>query len=234
MPLMSQHVIFLTALAYAAGFAAFANPCGIALIPAYIGYYLDGRNDEGLGRQVIRGISAGIMTTLGFMFVFLLAGIIFSLIGSVIVAYIPWITLVIAAIIILLGTYFLLGGRMHVRLPIFRAAKSGRHPLTSFFLFGLGYATASLSCTLALFLLIILQALAIGSLIGGMMIFLAYTLGMGSAMIGLSTALSLSNFMLNSFFKPISRSIDKIGGVIMIVSGLYLVYVQFNMGFLSF
>lgn len=229
---MSQHLIFLMVFAYAAGFAAFANPCGLALVPAYIGYYLGYRDYERLGRQVAGGLLAGGMTTLGFMLVFLVAGVVFSLIGSIIILYVPWIALVIAFSIILLGIYFLLGGKISVRIPNFKV-KLREHSVTSFFLFGMGYAAASLSCTLSLFLLIVLQALAVGSFVGGLLIFLTYTLGMGSAMIGLSVALSLSNFMLSSFFKSVSRHIGKVGGIVMILSGFYLLYVQVSLGLLS-
>ena len=62
-----------------------------------------------------------------------------------------------------------------------------------FFLIGIGYATISINCTVPLFPFLISQGIFAGSLTQGPVIFLTYSLGIGTIMTIISVSLSISN-----------------------------------------
>lgn len=56
----------LLALAFGAGVIAPLNPCGIALLPAYLTYHLDVATRSGRGGPPAAGLKAGAALTVGF------------------------------------------------------------------------------------------------------------------------------------------------------------------------
>ena len=76
--------------AFFAGIAAAFNPCGAAMLPAYIGFqlvtYKSGKN---LIYLILHGISFGLLSTLGFITLFSLVGIILITGGYFIGKFLP-------------------------------------------------------------------------------------------------------------------------------------------------
>lgn len=69
-------------IALAAGLASFFSPCVLSLVPAYIGY-LTGRNaEDDTPNTTGQSILHGLFFVLGFSFVFILLGLAFSALGS--------------------------------------------------------------------------------------------------------------------------------------------------------
>ena len=70
------------ALPFARGMVAAFNPCGFAMLPAYLSYFLgleDEEADAKTSRNVVRGVLVGLTLAAGFFFVFLLAGLAFKI-----------------------------------------------------------------------------------------------------------------------------------------------------------
>ena len=67
------------ALAFAAGLVATVNPCGFAMLPAYLSYFM-GIDEENQGRPAaLRGaLVVGAIVSAGFLVVFGLAGILIT------------------------------------------------------------------------------------------------------------------------------------------------------------
>src|SRR3990172_793195 len=65
------------AFAFTLGIASFFTPCAVGMVPAYLGYFL--RQDESKkasrGRRIGDGLLFGLITTLGFVSIFGLAGL---------------------------------------------------------------------------------------------------------------------------------------------------------------
>ena len=63
------------ALAFASGMVATVNPCGFAMLPAYLGYFLglEGQ-DRDVQASVSRSLGVGLSVSAGFLVVFGLAG----------------------------------------------------------------------------------------------------------------------------------------------------------------
>lgn len=74
------------ATAFAAGLVATVNPCGLAMLPAYLGYLLGKQRTAG-PEQVIK---VGAAVSAGFVSVFLVAGLIVTAGVRTVVGIIPW------------------------------------------------------------------------------------------------------------------------------------------------
>ena len=149
--------------AYAVGAASAVNPCGFAMLPAYLGLYVSGGNREQDSRQpirqVARAIMVGLSVSVGFVALFGLVGLILGL-GSqaIVVAALPYVGLVIGVLLIGAGSFMAGGGKIYTSLAQRAAARigdPGQLNLPGYVLFGVSYGLASLSCTLPLFLAVL-------------------------------------------------------------------------------
>ena len=177
------------ALAFSAGMVATVNPCGFALLPAYLTYFLgldpagsDATTDSADARRanpspVLRALVVSAAVTAGFLVVFGVMGLAWSSVSSVIGRRLPWFTLVIGIGLVVLGVAVLRGFEPTLRLPHLDLNRSGRE-LVTMFLFGISYAVASLSCTIPVFISLVSVTLdgSFGQSVGA---FVAYGLGMG-------------------------------------------------------
>lgn len=216
----------LLSLAFSAGLLTFFNPCAYAMLPAYIAYHFGqrGRKETSITRSLIKGAGTGAAVSLGFITVFLAIGTLVSLAGSQIKPYLPWASIVIGGILIALGILWL----ANVRLSFFFV--SPRAPLKGgyfyFFIFGIGYATASVACALPVFLMVVFTAVSSGGLLSGLLIFLSYSLGMVVVMIPLAITVSATKNLTMLRFERVMPYVQKIGAVILIIAGVYLIYTQ--------
>ena len=135
-------------LAFTAGLVATVNPCGFAMLPAYLSYFIGTDTDVSLSRSasLSRGLVVGTVVSSGFLAVFGLAGLLLTLGLQSLTDVLPWLALVIGIGLGVLGIAMIRGYYLNVRIPGIRGAKKERN-LRSLFLFGVSYAIASLSCT---------------------------------------------------------------------------------------
>lgn len=148
---MQDVLTVLLSLSFTAGLLSFVNPCGFALLPAYAAFYLGSRPgslDGGINiGLLIRGTWIGAMATLGFILVFISAGLIISSTGVWILRAAPWISGLIGAVVLLLGILLAAGKNPlpSLTIDVYRLSVKSRRYIP---IFGAVYAVASLSCTL--------------------------------------------------------------------------------------
>ncbi len=217
--------------AFSAGMVATLNPCGFALLPAYVSYVIGRAGEEAsLTRALIGGAAAGFGMTAGVLAVFLAAGSLVSAAGAAITRYIPWLGFLIGALVITVGILMLLRRAWVVALPITNPL--ARSPallgtgVRAYFLFGAGYGLASLGCTLPIFLVVTMQALAAGGFVPGLAVFLAYGLGIGLVLLALSVTAGAGKGIVVATLRrgiPLVRTAGAIG---MVAAGSYLIYYQ--------
>jgi cytochrome c-type biogenesis protein len=210
------------ALAFTAGLVTAINPCGFAMLPAYLSFFL-GTEDDGVDAQagVGRALKVGLAVTVGFMLVFGVMGFVISLVSKQVYEYLPWVTLVIGVGLVGLGVAMLLGFEPNLRLP--RLDKGGRdRTLGSMVLFGVSYAVASLSCTMPVFLSIV----AFGRLgvTAGTSVYLVYALGMGLVLTSLTIAMALAHQSLVRGLRSAGRYIGRVSGALLVLAGGYVAY----------
>ena len=142
--------------AFTAGLVATINPCGFAMLPAYLSYFLGTEEAEALNEKtgIVRAIITGLTVSSGFVAVFSIIGVLVSAGLSAVRQVVPWLTIFIGCALIALGIAFIFGYRLRIFLPNFREGPNNRN-LKSLFLFGVSYAIASISCGLPTFIVVV-------------------------------------------------------------------------------
>jgi hypothetical protein len=133
------------AVGFSAGMLATFNPCGFAMLPAYLSFFV-GTEGNPSGRApggVVSALRASGAVTAGFVAVFGAAGVAITGMSLSVQRYAPWATLVIGLALVPLGIAVSLGRSPKVSLPRFQRGGSSRG-LGSMALFGVSYATVSL------------------------------------------------------------------------------------------
>jgi len=92
------------ALAFAAGLVATVNPCGFAMLPAYLSYFMGIDEEEQSRAGALRSaLLIGAIVSSGFLLVFGLAGILITAGFRVVIDVIPWVAIVVGIAVIGLG-----------------------------------------------------------------------------------------------------------------------------------
>ena len=237
--------------AFTAGMVATVNPCGFAMLPAYISYYLaTGEGNPGPLQQafglkspltkaqgqlsgtfprLLHALLVGGTLTAGFMVLFALAGAVISLGAYTLVTVMPWIGLLIGVGLVLLGGWLLLGH--HLALPeLLQLPVRRERTLRSIFLFGVTYGLASLSCTLPIFLVAVGSVFTSQGIGTGLAQFLAYGLGMGVLLMALTLSLALFKGVLLRYLQRVVPYVERAGAVLLLGAGAYIVYYWLTAG----
>ena len=212
------------AFAFTAGIFATVNPCGFAMLPAYLSYFLgiEGKSDvDGNARSsLIRAITTGAIVSLGFLVVFGVTGTLVTIGVSSIDDRLPWLAILIGVAMVALGMAMLFGFRLTFAIPKLEKGADGKS-FKSLFLFGMSYAIASLSCAFPTFFVVVNNIDDFDSGVAG---FGAYTLGMTSVLIALTVSLALARHSLLQTLRKLMQHVDTAAAILLIVAGLYTVY----------
>ena len=221
----------LVGLAFAAGLVAALNPCGFAMLPAYLALVVRGSDDgRGAAIAVGRAVAATAAMTLGFLAVFGTFGFFTVSLASTVQKYMPYVTVLIGIALVALGIWLLSGRSLTLSLPnqLSRSASWGpTSRLGSMFGYGMGYATASLSCTIGPFLAVTGAGVGGTSVLSRVWIYLAYAAGFALVVGALAVAVALAGSALVERMRRILPYVNRIGGAVLIVVGLYVGYYGF-------
>ena len=216
----------LLTLALAAGMVAAFNPCGFAMLPAYLTLVVQ---PDGGGRvgAVARALAATAMMALGFLAVFGSFGALTVSVASTVQRYLPFLTVVVGISLVALGIW-LLAGRELTGLRAGRLGRGGRWAPTarlgSMFGYGVGFAIASLSCTVGPFLAVTGAGLRSGSVVSAVAVYAAYAAGLALVVGVLAVAVALASAATVQRMRRVLPFVNRISGAIMAAVGLYVAY----------
>jgi len=223
--------------AFGAGMVSAANPCGFAMVPAYLGLYLGetGTTERRRNRSalLLRAILVASTVTLGFILLFGMVGIAIGAGARPLVRFFPWIGLGLGVLLALAGTWLLAGGSLYTVLAEKLAARMGnvrRQSIRGYFAFGLAFGTASLSCTLPVFLTVVGTTLTAGTLAYSAGQFTLYGLGMGAVILALTLSIALFQGVLVTVVRRAVPYVQPISSVLLFLAGAYLVYYWLTLG----
>lgn len=212
--------------AFALGMLALLNPCGFALLPAYLGVFL-GLDDNDEKRSTLIALNraqvVGLSMSAGFLAVFGLLGLFFAQTITTLntSGWLPRITVVMGVGLVALGIAMAFGFQPLLKLPkLNKGGSSGS--IGSMFLFGVSYAVASLTCTIGLLLS------AIGTSAGGSSFterfgaFISYAIGMGLLATVLTLAVGFGKKGLVNSFRKVLPVMNVISAVVLVVVGSYV------------
>lgn len=228
----------LLGYAFGVGIIAFFNPCGFALLPAYVAHYLGQvriEESDWLERG-LRGLKLGLVMSAGFFTVFAGLGLALALAGRVLsrylIAYAPWIGAGVGVMLLILGLTMLLRRDFSLGLPVAGLAnrlRGGRkpsdHSLAFYYIYGISYAIGSLGCTLPLFLSVTLTAFT-AHWLNGLANFLAYAWGMTLMMLSFSLLVVYARELIQRYFQSVLRFVQPVSAWVLLGIGCYLIWYQ--------
>ena len=211
------------ALAVAAGMLAAVNPCGFALLPAYLSVLVLGDDTPSTVRAVGRALGLTGWMTLGFAAVFGVFGLVVSPVAAQAQRYLPWFTVGFGLVVAVAGLWLLLGRE----LPRSRWRPGGpalTRSAPAMVGFGASYAVASLTCSIAPFLALVVAGFRSGSVAGSTLLYLAYALGMGVLVGTAAVAVALARRGVVTGLRRSGRWLPRASGLLLVVVGAYVAW----------
>ncbi|MBD0841459.1 cytochrome c biogenesis CcdA family protein [Streptomyces sp. TRM68416] len=212
------------ALALGAGMLAAVNPCGFALLPAYLSLLVLGDDTPRRSVAVGRALAATAAMTVGFAALFGVFGLAVQPVAGQVQQHLPWFTIAFGLLIAVAGAWLLAGRQLPVLAPKLRRAPKVTRSLPSMALFGMAYATASLGCTIAPFLAIVVSAFRSGSTGEGIALFTAYAAGMGLIVGAASLTVALTRTTAVTRLRRLGALAPRLGGGLLLLVGSYVAY----------
>jgi cytochrome c biogenesis protein CcdA len=208
-------------LALSAGMLGAVNPCGFALLPAYLSMLVVAEPGAP-GRAVWRALRCTIALTGGYVLVFGTFGLLLTPVADALTPRLPWLTVVLGLGLAVVGGW-LLAGRSLPSIRVVRAPEL-TGSAWSMVLFGAAYAIASLGCAVGPFLALVVTSLRAGSIGEGTLLFLAYAGGMGLVVGVTAVVVALLRASVVNRVRPLLRVVPRLGGAVLAGSGLYVAY----------
>ena len=215
---------------FVSGMLATVNPCGFVMLPVYISMFLSSKEkDVKKSNFVIKFLNIfqiSISLGLGFLIIFGAVGL--AVTGGLlfIQPILSWLSILIGFFLVGLGIYTFSGKNLYFSFPqklSYKINISQDSKFKNFFLYGLSYGIASISCTLPLFIALISNAINSGGLTNGIKQFISYSLGMTSVILIITLFASfIKNFSLLKK-TSLTKFYQYPAGLIITLVGMYLI-----------
>jgi cytochrome c-type biogenesis protein len=226
--------------AFGAGMVSAANPCGFAMLPAFLALFLSGTGEKPASplARLRRALLVSAAVTAGFVLLFGVVGLTIAAGARALAGTFPWLGLATGALLIVAGAWLAVGGTLYtgtlytavgerLSTPLAGAARNGT---SGYFTFGLAYGLASLSCTLPIFLAVLGSTLTVASLPDTLLQLALYALGMGSVIVLLTLGIALFQGALVDRVRRLVRYIAPVSAGLLLLAGSYIVYYWLTVG----
>ncbi|BCL12548.1 cytochrome c biogenesis CcdA family protein [Micromonospora sagamiensis] len=214
-------------LAVGAGLLAAVNPCGFALLPAYLSVLVLGDEpaaERGQFAPIGRAVALTGAMTLGFVAVFGAFGLLAAPVADTVARHLPWASILIGLALVAAGCWLLAGRQLPTFTPKVATGPAVRRRFGSMVLFGMAYAIASLGCTIGPFLAIVAAGFRAGSALSGIGLFVAYAMGMGLAVGAAALAVALARDSLVRRTRRAAPLLGRATGLLLMVTGGYVAW----------
>jgi cytochrome c biogenesis protein CcdA len=214
-------------LALTAGMLGAVNPCGFALLPAYLSVLVsvDRTRPDGpaTAAAVGRALRCTAALTAGYVAVFGAFGLVLAPLAGWIGPRLPWLTVVLGLGLAAAGGWLVTGRSLPASGRVVRAPRL-TGTAASMVLFGMAYALASLGCASGPFLALVVGSLRAGSTGRGLLLFLCYAGGMGLVVGVTAIAVALLRTGAVARLRRAARAVPRIGGTVLVAAGGYVAY----------
>ena len=220
--------IFNFGYSFVAGVLAAINPCGIVMLPVYLGLYVynnSDSNDITTSRKIVNSVNIILFVGIGFVALFSLAAIIVSLSSELIGDLIPFISILLSLLILYFGIGELSGEKFFSTKISSISSKIGNpkniNPI-GFILFGISYGLASVGCALPIFISVVTKSINSSNNQSIFIDFISYSFGMISVITILTIATFISvnsTKIINNFFRKWSSLIF---GIFLTLAGIFM------------
>jgi cytochrome c biogenesis protein CcdA len=217
-------------IALVAGVLATFNPCGFALLPAYLSALVLGDASGQESKKTIFGrafrFSSGM--AIGLLSVFTAFALIVFPFSLSVERFLPVVTALIGFALILFGIQLFRGKSPTIRRVLNPNIAPNKEFITQIG-YGVTFALGSLSCTIGPFLAITSTALASNSFGSIALSFFFYGLGMAVTVLILALATATTNRALISRLRGATPIIEKLIAALVVIVGIYIsIYAWFE------
>jgi cytochrome c biogenesis protein CcdA len=177
--------------------------------------------------RLAKALLVGGVVTVGFVVLFGIAGLIIGGGARQVIDFIPWVGLIIGIGLTLVGAWIVGGGKIYTSVAQQASSKMGdpsKVSVKGYFLFGLSYGTASLSCTLPIFLAVLGVGVATNTIVDSVVSFVLFGLGMGTVIVVLTIALAVYKGEIAGALRKILPYTQPISATFMILAGTYITF----------
>ena len=214
----------LLAFSFLAGFGSFFSPCGVALIPAYVGYAIRGEGaNPTLASKIKNGLVYGVLAAIGIILVYFVFAAAVSLLRNIVGPILFYLALATGTLLVILGIAMFAGKGVGFEIPLPFKKLS---PKFGFLMFGTAYGLGSLGCTLPLFLLVIANALTAQNISLFLLHFVFFLSPIALLIIGFTLASFFAQEAVARSLSKLTPYIVKISPLIIILAGFYIIYFQ--------
>ncbi len=200
--------------AFAIGLLATLSPCALPLYPGFLAYLAaGGAGTGGSARWLGVFVLAGVLTAM------IALGALIAALSLAVGQVLVFVTPAADVLVIALGVALLLGRNPFARLPLLTGGTAGGSPARSAYVYGLMYGPVALPCSGALLVSIFTLSLTVTSFAEKMLFFLAFGLGFGVPLLGISLlAHGRQQALLRLFTRHYAR-VSRVAGIILILVG---------------
>ncbi len=213
------------AFAFSAGVLAAFNPCGAAMLPGWLGYYLLGdepaRGD--LLARLLRAIGTSLAVTVGLVAVFGVIGVALDLGLVAIRDVLPFVILALGIALTGIGAVVWRGGNMP-SLRFHPLAAQRRHTVGATVGFGAAYGVAALSCALPVFLISV-GAVHDASFSHRVLGTAGFTAGMASVLAVITVAATFVDDLASRLI-ALRRVMPRVSALLLIGAGAWTIYAE--------
>ena len=203
-------------ISFLEGIITFISPCLLPMLPVYISYFAGGAE-----RSTRKTLTCAGGFVLGFTAVFVAMGALAGSLGSFLKTYQTAVNIISGLIVIFFGLYFL----GIIKLNLFRGMKqnvqTGNLGFGSAVLFGVVFSVGWTPCVGAFLGSALVLASQPGHVLEGMLMFLAYSLGLGIPFV-ISAVLIDKLKSAFGWIKAHYRQINLVCGVFLILIGVLM------------
>ncbi|MEY2957588.1 MAG: hypothetical protein RLZZ01_156 [Actinomycetota bacterium] len=212
-------------LSFLKGLVASVNPCAFVLLPTYLAFFVGAGIEASASRPAVmrRALVVSGSVSVGFMGVFVGVGLLSEYVTGWVLDQAGWFTLAVALALVVVGLAMLTGHRLPVSTPRMAVDRIGPS-VGSMVVYGVAYAVSSISCTLPLFVSTMVGNGRRDGFGSGVAHVVAYGAGMALVVTSLTVAIAAARTNVVDLVRRGSRYAERIGGALVLVSGLYLVH----------
>lgn len=213
------------AYSFLLGVLAAVNPCGFALLPAYLLYFL-GIDNSGHQRpqraSLRRALSVSSALSLGFIVVFLIVGTISRLFTQWLELNAKYAGFAIGIALVIIGIAMLAGWKPPLTTPNISGGKDRTFP--TMFLFGVAYAVASIGCTIGFLTTAIFGSIGTNGFASGVISIGLYGVGMALLVSTLTVTLAFAQGGLLRVLRGGLQYIERLAAGFIVLTGAYLTW----------
>jgi len=222
---------------FIAGLLTFLAPCTLPLVPGYLGFIsgvsAKDVNNGNMTDVKQRVLINGLMYVIGFSFIFILLGILFSLAGSLFASYRIWLARIGGLFVVFFGLYlmhifnFKMFSWLHSthKLNIFYKLNPGRP--SSSLIFGMTFAFGWTPCIGPILGSVLLLVSSYATVVQGGILLLIFSAGLAVPFL----LLALFIGQATNYVQKISKYLDMIsflGGLLLVIIGLLILVNHFG------